>query len=87
MKKTARRKAACRRFPVPVLLAVVLLVFVGHVRCTDTIAELAHKDYDLGRDDILRHYSLIGKESPYYFVKKPNAWEELLNSLAYDSAF
>ena len=31
MKKTARRKAARRRFPVPVLLAVVLLVFVGGI--------------------------------------------------------
>ena len=44
MKRTARRKAARRRFLIPVLLAVVLLVFVGHVRRIDTIAELAHKD-------------------------------------------
>lgn len=45
------------------------------------------KTYDLSRDDILRHYDVIGKECPYYFVKDPNAWAELLNSLAYDSAF
>ena len=45
------------------------------------------KTYDLGRNDILRHYDVIGKECPYYFVKKPDAWEDLLNSLAYDSAF
>ena len=45
------------------------------------------KTYELGRDDILRHYDVIGKECPYYFVKHPDAWEELLNSLAYDNAF
>lgn len=41
------------------------------------------KIYDLSRDDILRHYDVIGKECPYYFVKHPDAWEELLNSLDY----
>ena len=45
------------------------------------------KTYELGRDDILRHYDVIGKECPYYFVKHPDAWEELLNSLAYGNAF
>ena len=44
------------------------------------------KTYELGRDDILRHYDVIGKECPYYFVKHPDAWKELLNSLAYDNA-
>lgn len=44
------------------------------------------KTYDLSRDNILRHYDVIGKECPYYFVKHPNAWEKLLNSLTYDSA-
>ena len=43
------------------------------------------KTYELGRDDILRHYDVIGKECPYYFVKHPDTWEELLNSLTYDS--
>ena len=45
------------------------------------------KTYELGRDDILRHYDVIGKECRYYFVKHPDAWEGLLNSLTYDSVF
>ena len=45
------------------------------------------KTYNLNRDDILRHYDVIGKECPYYFVKNPDAWEGLLNSLDYDSVF
>lgn len=45
------------------------------------------KTYELSRDDILRHYDVIGKECPYYFVKHPGAWEGLLNSLTYDSVF
>ena len=45
------------------------------------------KTYELGRDDILRHYDVIGKECPYYFVKHPDAWEGLLNSLTYASVF
>ena len=43
--------------------------------------------YGLSRDDILRHYDVIGKECPYYFVKHPDAWEGLLNSLTYANAF
>lgn len=45
------------------------------------------KTYGLSRDDILRHYDVIGKECPYYFVKHPDAWEGLLNSLTYANAF
>lgn len=45
------------------------------------------KTYDLSRDDILRHYDVIGKECPYYYVKNPDAWIALLNSLTYDNAF
>ena len=45
------------------------------------------KTYGLSRDDILRHYDVIGKECPYYFVKHPDAWERLLNSLTYANAF
>ena len=45
------------------------------------------KTYELGRDDILRHYDVIGKECPYYFVKLPNAWEGLLNSLTLYQCF
>ena len=35
----------------------------------------------------LRAMANIGKECPYYFVKHPDAWEGLLNSLTYDNAF
>lgn len=42
--------------------------------------------YELSRDDILRHYDVIGKECPYYFVKYPDTWKGLLNSLTYDNA-
>ena len=45
------------------------------------------KTYELSRDDILRHYDVIGKECRYYFVKHPDAWEGLLNSLTYASVF
>ena len=45
------------------------------------------KTYELGRDDILRHYDVTGKECPYYFVKHPDAWEGLLNRLTYDNTF
>ena len=40
------------------------------------------KTYGLGRDDILCHYDVIGKECPYYFVKHPDAWEQLLDTLS-----
>ncbi len=32
--------------------------------------------YDLGRDDILRHYDITGKDCPLYFVEHEDAWEE-----------
>ncbi len=41
--------------------------------------------YDLGRDDILRHYDITGKECPLYFVEHEDAWErfkdEVMNYL------
>lgn len=33
--------------------------------------------YDLDRDDILRHYDVTQKECPLYYVKNPDAWEQL----------
>ncbi len=32
--------------------------------------------YDLGRDDILRHYDITGKECPLYFVEHEDEWEK-----------
>lgn len=32
--------------------------------------------YELGEEDILRHYDIRGKECPRYFVQNPEAWEE-----------
>ena len=37
--------------------------------------------YDLEREDILRHYDVTGKECPRYYVKNPEAWEALLDTL------
>lgn len=35
------------------------------------------KTYDLGRDDVIRHYDVTGKICPKYYVDNPDAWEEL----------
>ncbi|MCI8765039.1 MAG: hypothetical protein HFG58_10780 [Lachnospiraceae bacterium] len=40
-----------------------------------------------GRRLTNRHYDVTGKECPYYFVKHPDAWEGLLNSLTYTGIF
>lgn len=32
--------------------------------------------YDLGRDDIIRHYDVTGKMCPLYFVEHEDKWEE-----------
>ncbi len=32
--------------------------------------------YDLGRDAILRHYDITGKECPLYYVDHPDEWEK-----------
>ena len=39
--------------------------------------------YGLDRADILRHYDVTGKECPYYYVKHPEAWTELLDKLSF----
>lgn len=32
--------------------------------------------YNLGEDDIIRHYDVTGKKCPLYFVENENAWKE-----------
>ncbi len=39
--------------------------------------------YQLERTDILRHYDVTGKECPYYYVKHPDAWTELLDNFGF----
>ncbi len=38
-------------------------------------AWLCHQ-YGLGREDILRHYDVTGKECPLYYVRHEDAWEQ-----------
>ena len=33
--------------------------------------------YDLGYDEVIRHYEVTGKLCPYYYVEHPDAWEAL----------
>lgn len=42
--------------------------------------------YDLEREDVIRHYDVAGKECPIYYVRHPDAWEELLDSLTFPDA-
>ncbi len=39
------------------------------------VAYLTEK-YGLGRDDIIRHYDITGKNCPKWFVEHPDAWEK-----------
>ena len=32
--------------------------------------------YDLGIDEVIRHYDISGKECPKYFVEHESAWED-----------
>ena len=38
--------------------------------------------FDLGMDDIIRHYDVTGKECPKYFVEHEDAWELFKNDVA-----
>ena len=39
-------------------------------------------DYcDIGRDRVIRHYDITGKECPLYFVKHPDAWTQFLTDV------
>lgn len=45
----------------------------------DSLVELTAyltERYDLGRDDIIRHYDVTGKECPLYYVRNEDKWEE-----------
>ncbi len=37
--------------------------------------------YDLGTDDVIRHYDVTGKNCPKYFVENPGAWEQFKTDL------
>lgn len=37
--------------------------------------------YDLGTDDVIRHYDVTGKICPKYFVENPKAWEQFKQDL------
>lgn len=39
--------------------------------------------YDLEREDILRHYDVIGKECPLWYVDHPEEWEAFLDELSF----
>lgn len=50
----------------------------------DTLVRLVQwlvERYGLGRDQILRHYDVTGKECPRWFVEDPDAWEAFLDRL------
>lgn len=37
--------------------------------------------YDLGTDEVIRHYDVTGKECPRYYVKNEGAWEQFKEDL------
>lgn len=37
--------------------------------------------YDLGVDDVIRHYDVTGKNCPKYFVEHPETWEQFKTDL------
>ncbi len=39
------------------------------------------EEFDLERDDIIRHYDVTGKMCPKYYVEHPEAWEEIKNQV------
>ena len=48
-------------------------------RNEDSISiEWLEQEYDLGSDDILRHYDCGGKKCPVYYVDHEEAWDRLL---------
>ena len=40
------------------------------------------EEFDLDRENIIRHYDVTGKICPKYYVENPSAWEELKNSVS-----
>jgi N-acetylmuramoyl-L-alanine amidase CwlA len=39
------------------------------------------EEFELGREDIIRHYDVTGKLCPKYYVEHPEAWEALKNQV------
>lgn len=37
--------------------------------------------YDLGKEDVIRHYDVTGKNCPKYFVEHEKAWEKFLEDI------
>ncbi len=37
--------------------------------------------YNLGTDDVIRHYDVTGKNCPKYFVENPDAWDQFKTDL------
>ena len=46
----------------------------------DLTAYLSER-YGLGRDQIIRHYDVTGKECPKYYVDHPDKWEAFLDDV------
>lgn len=46
-----------------------------YTSCVQLTAYLA-AEYDLEREDIIRHYDVTGKECPLYYVKHEDKWEK-----------
>lgn len=42
--------------------------------------------YSLSREDVIRHYDVAGKECPIYYVRHPEAWENLLDRLVFPTS-
>ena len=38
--------------------------------------------YDLGIEDVIRHYDVTGKNCPKYFVENEGAWDQFRKDLA-----
>ncbi len=52
--------------------------YTSLVRLTAWLCDLG----DLDTDDVIRHYDVTGKECPLYYVRHPEAWEQLRDDIA-----
>ena len=52
--------------------------YASVVRLTAWLCDLG----DLDSDDIIRHYDVTGKECPRYYVRHPEAWEQLRHDIS-----
>lgn len=51
--------------------------YASLVRLTAWLCDLG----DLDADDVIRHYDITGKECPRYYVRHPDAWEQLRDDI------